>query len=401
MDTISNSKIKDTTDIGDNKFRYIFEQSPIAIEFYDATGKLVEANQACLDLLGVKNTEVIKGSDLFDKPNLPKQAIIDVKDGKSVIFEFEFDFDRVKGEKLYDTSRLGICYLECFIHPIKNENGTPIGYIANTTEITVRKQNEISLEKRAKELQKINDTKDKLFSTIAHDLKSPFNAILGFSDLMLNNFHSLEDKTLHKGLTTIKSASTHGHQLLENLLIWARNQSGRNTFNPEVLSIRAQIDQALKLTEGFAIKKDIHISVNCRKKYPVYADKYMIGIVLTNLISNAIKYSYNGGKVKVTASENNDFVEISVSDFGTGIHQNILESLFEIDKRKNTLGTADEQGTGMGLIICKDFLEKHDSHFKVESFPGEGSKFTFSLPIYAISKPVLFTKSTSGELSEL
>lgn len=384
-----NSKIKVTnTDICDDIFKYIFEQSTIAIEFYDATGKLVEANKACIDLFGVKNSDVMKVSNLFDKPNLTKQAIIDVKSGKHVKYEFEFDFDRVKVEKLYDTSRLGICYLECFIHPINNENGTPIGYIANTTEITASKYTEIRLEERVKELQKINDTKDKLLSIIAHDLKSPFNAILGFSDLMLSNISSLDDKTLHKGLATIKSASTHGHQLLENLMIWAQNQSCQNTFNPEVLSIRTQIEQAVKLTECSAIKKDIRISINSRKKMNVYADKYMIEIVLTNLIFNAIKYSYKGGKVKVSASENNHFIEISVSDFGAGIHQNILKSLFEIDKRNNTLGTADEQGTGMGLIICKDFLEKHESHFKIETSPGEGSKFSFRLPIYEKQQPI-------------
>lgn len=370
------------------KYMRIFEQSPIAIELYDENGKLVNANQSCLDLFGIENADVIKGFDLFADPNLPPQAIIDVQAGKSVKYEFAFDFDRVKEKKLYDTSREGICYMECYINPINNEEGDPTGYIVHVTEITERKQAEILLKKQATELQYLNVTKDKFFSIIAHDLKNPFNAIIGFSDLMLKNFSSLDDQTLHKGLTTIESAATHAYKLLENLLIWSRNQIGRNTYNPEILNLKTRIEEVIKMAEGSAINKDIRVTTNIRKNYPVFADKNMIDTVLRNLISNAIKYTHKGGKVKVSATSNNNKVEISVADNGIGISPDKLSAIFEIDKRTNTLGTADEQGTGLGLILCKDFLDKHDGQIWVESSPGKGSKFIFSLPIYEKQKPV-------------
>lgn len=389
MGSISNKKIRVLNpNIENKKYHHIFEQSPIAIELYDYTGKLVDANQAFLDLFGVKNTEVVKGFNLFTDMNLPQQAINDVQAGKSVKYEFAFDFDHVKEKKLYDTSRVGTCYLECYINPINNKKGETAGYIAHITEITDRKQAETLLKKQANELQYLNVAKDEFLSLIAHDLKNPFNAIIGFSDLMLNNFSSLDDQTLHKGLTTIKNASTHAYKLLENLLIWSRNQSGRNTFNPEVLNLKTRIAEVLKLAEGSANNKDIHLTANIRKNYPVYFDKNMIDTILTNLISNAIKYSYKGGKVKVSATHNNNSVEISVSDNGIGISPDIINAIFEIDKRANTPGTADEQGTGLGLILCKDFLTKHDGQIRVESSQGKGSRFTFSLPLFEKQKPV-------------
>ncbi len=374
--------------IENRKFKFIFEQSPIAIELYDTFGKLVDANQACLDLFGINNIGLVRDFDLFADPNLPQQAIIDVQAGKSVKYEFAFDFDRVKEKKLYDTSREGKCYLECYINPINNEKGEPTGYISHITEITDRRISEILLKKQAQELEHLNHTKDKFFSIIAHDLRNPFNAIIGFSDLMLKNFNSLDDQTLHKGLTTIESASTHAYKLLENLLIWSRNQTGVSTFNPELLNINTYIEKNIKLAEGLAIKKEIALKANISKNCLVFADKNMIDIILKNLISNAIKYSHKGDKVKISATNKDGKVEISVSDKGIGIPEDKLTAIFEIDKKTNTLGTADEQGTGLGLIICKDFLSKHNSQIRVESYLGKGSKFSFSLPLYEKPKTV-------------
>ena len=366
----------------DKLYFNIFEQSPIAIELYDAKGKLIDANRSCLDLFGVKNIDVIKGFSLCTDPNLTQQSIIDMKAGKSVKYELKFDFELVKEKKLYETSREGTCYLECYINPTSNKKGELKGFILHIIEITDRKLAEILLKKQTKELQDINAAKDKFFSIIGHDLKNPFSAIVGFSELLLKNIGSVDDKMLHKGLTTIESAAVHAYKLLENLLEWAQHQTGQKKFAPEVVNLKTSVLEIIKTYKITALNKNIRITTNIRKNLPVLADKNMLDTILRNLVSNAIKYSHNGGKVNVSASNNNNNIEISISDNGIGIPQEKLSAIFEIDKKTSTLGTAHEQGTGLGLILCKDFMDRHDGELWVESSPGQGSKFTFRLPLH-------------------
>ncbi|HCY43769.1 MAG TPA: hypothetical protein DHV48_20940 [Prolixibacteraceae bacterium] len=365
-----------------SRYLHIFEQSPIAIELYNFSGRLVDANRACFNLFGVENTEELNGFNLFDDPNLPPQMLADLKAGKSVRHEFLFDFDLVKEKKLYTTSRNGKCYLDCFINPINNADQVPEGYTVYVMEITDRKNAEILLEEKSDELYKLNFNKDKFFSIIAHDLKNPFSAIIGFSDLMLKNFNSLDDETLLKGLNTIESAAKHAYKLLENLLIWSRTQTGRIKFNPEILNLKTQIEKIIRESENSAISKDIRLSSSIRKNHMVFADKEMIETILQNLITNAIKFSNRGGKVRISASTNNNNVEVTVSDSGVGIVSDHLKNIFEIDTRTNTADTDNEFGTGLGLVLCKDFLIRHGGRIWVESIQGKGSRFTFTLPLY-------------------
>ncbi len=364
------------------KYMNIFRPSPIATKLYDASGKLVDANPACLDLFGVKKQENFRNFNLFTDQNLPLQAITDIQSGKSGKYESLFDFDLIKEKNSLETTKEGKCYFEYCVNPIREENKLLTGYIVFVTKITDRKHAEILLEKQTKELKELNATKDKFLSIIAHDLRNPFGAIIGFADLMLKNFTEMDDETLHKGLTTIESAASQAYKLLENLLIWSRNQTGLYKFKPEVINLNNRITQVLKMAEGNATIKDIRLSSNISENYFVYSDKEMIDTVLRNLISNAIKYTRNGGKVKIMAKTNTNNVEITVSDNGVGIQPDKLTAIFEIDKRTNTNGTANEEGTGLGLIICKDFLARNGGQIWVESTPDKGSKFTFSLPTY-------------------
>lgn len=251
-------------------------------------------------------------------------------------------------------------------------------------DISERKKTELLLEKQTAELQKINSTKDKFFSIIAHDLKSPFNAIIGFSDLLLTNLNYLDEETLVKGLKTIESASTQAYKLLENLLLWAQNQTGHKHFNPERLHLKRQIAESVSLIENTAINKEIQLNVNIKSNYYVKADKNMLDTILRNLISNSIKFSVRGSKVSITAIDLNDEVHISVSDNGTGIPPEKISAIFEMDKRTNTVGTEKEQGTGLGLVLCKDFIDRLGGKIWVKSIPNNGSTFTFSLPLQQI-----------------
>jgi signal transduction histidine kinase len=249
------------------------------------------------------------------------------------------------------------------------------------TEITERKEAGLLLEKQAAELQKLNLTKDKFFSIIAHDLKSPFNAIMGFSELMLVNYDDLDDEIFIKGLKTMESAASHAYKLVENLLIWSKNQSKGKEFNPEWLDLNEHIHDSIKISEGAILNKELHVSFNPKKECSIFADRNMIDLVIRNLISNAIKFTNKKGKISVKVVVNKEEVSVSVSDNGVGIPENKLKTIFEIDKHKNTLGTENEQGTGLGLILCKDFIENHKGKIWVESTQGKGSKFTFTLPL--------------------
>ncbi|MDP2888988.1 MAG: PAS domain-containing sensor histidine kinase [Bacteroidota bacterium] len=368
--------------IDNKKYLHIFRQSPIATELYDANGKLADANPASLDLFGVEKPDDLANFNLFTDQNLPLQAITDMKAGIAGKYEFVFDFNLAKEKKLFETYKEGKYNVECCINPIIGENKIPTGYIVFVNKITDRKQAEILLEEQVEKLKELNVSKDKFLSIIAHDLRNPFGAIIGFSDLMLKNFTEIDDDTLHKGLKTIESAANQAYKLLENLLIWSRNQTGMYKFTPEVINMKDRIVQALKVAEGSASIKDIKLASDISRNYLVYADQDMIDTVLRNLISNAIKYTRKGGKVKVSAKTNTNNVEITVTDNGVGIPTNKQSEIFQIDKRTNTTGTEKEEGTGLGLIICKDFLARNGGQIWAESTLEMGSKFTFSLPTY-------------------
>lgn len=361
----------------------IFKQSPISIELYDKNGILLEVNQACVDLFGLNNSLEIRGFNLFSNPHLTPQGILDIKAGKPIKYELEYNFDLIRERNLYETTRQGKCYLECFINPTVDSNKEITGYIVHITEISERKKAEMLLAKQAKELQELNATKDKFMSIIAHDLRSPFNAIIGFSDLMVKNFHQLDEETFLKGLKIIESASSHAYKLLENLLIWARNQTGKSQFNPEILNLGQQVNEALKTIESTAVHKNITFSTSVNKSLQVFADRNMLDSIIRNLVTNAIKFSFKGKKIKISAVSSENEVCISVTDKGIGISPDRLAAIFEIDKHTNTSGTENELGSGLGLILCKDFVTRHNGKIWIESTLNKGTKVSFTLPLYS------------------
>lgn len=236
-----------------------------------------------------------------------------------------------------------------------------------------------ALEEQQKKLQELNATKDKFFSIIAHDLKSPFNSIIGFSSLMerygkAENFEKMKEFSRH-----IKAVSTQTFKLLENLLDWARSQTGNISFKPKELDAAALIQNAIELHSSCAKRKDIQISTEV-PPLRLFADENMLHTVLQNLLSNAIKYSPHGSKVSVEARDLGKNIMISVRDEGIGIGPEMLGHIFDIGENISSPGTDNEQGTGLGLIICKEFIAKHGGSIRVESEFGKGSNFIIILP---------------------
>lgn len=241
-----------------------------------------------------------------------------------------------------------------------------------------------SLEILNTELNELNATKDKFFSIIAHDVRSPFNAILGFSELLLENYQSMDDETRIETIKIMNESSQNLFLLLENLLNWSRAQRGVISFEPEYINCNKVITEIFKLLDGVAKTKEISLTNQVHDKNTlVFADRFMFDTILRNLIGNALKFTKRKGEIVIKTEIVKDYLIIEVADNGVGIPRERLSKLFRIDTNQSTKGTNDEKGTGLGLILVKDFVNLNGGKIWVESEEGKGSKFIFSLPLNA------------------
>jgi len=230
------------------------------------------------------------------------------------------------------------------------------------------------------ELKETNATKDKLFSIIAHDLKNPIGNISAISNLLSESIKNNEKETTDELLSMISSQTKESTALLETLFEWAKSQTGQFSFNPLSHHLKEIVAQVIEIHQPAAILKKITIESIIPDEVMVFADLNMLKTILRNLISNAIKFTYPGGLIQISAELKSNGTEIVVSDNGIGMDANALLSLFHIDNSNTTRGTADEKGTGLGLIICKEFIEKHGGNIKAESEKEKGTRFIFFLP---------------------
>lgn len=244
-------------------------------------------------------------------------------------------------------------------------------------QLNVQKE---ELEKISEELKKLNKTKDKFFSIIAHDLRNPFNSIIGFSDLLANNYDSFDDNEKKEMLFNIKDSSLIAHELLENLLQWSRSQSGTMQVSPEDIDLNEIALENVGLLRHTSQFKEVFLHSEIHSNTMAYADLKMISTVIRNLMSNGIKFTPKGGEVKISAKKEKDFVKVSISDTGIGIKKESIEKLFRIDDSYKRAGTEGEEGSGLGLIVCKEFIEKNGGTIWVESEQGQGSRFIFTIP---------------------
>ncbi len=230
-----------------------------------------------------------------------------------------------------------------------------------------------------KELKQLNATKDKFFSIIAHDLKSPFQAFLNLNTFLIERFDRYSKEEIIELISEMGKTADNLFKLLENLLSWSRIQMGKMQFEPAVFPV----DQLVKMTTGFlqatAKTKDIRLISEVPEGISVYADPDMFNAVLRNLMSNAIKFTNPGGSVTITAREIDNQVELGVKDSGVGMGEDVYEKLFRIDSSYTTPGTANEKGTGLGLILCREMVEKHNGEIRVESEIDSGTTFFFRM----------------------
>ena len=250
------------------------------------------------------------------------------------------------------------------------------------SEISERKKAEDRISKFADELQEINISKDKFFSILAHDLKSPFHYLLGYSDLLKNEFETMNDEDRKKFISIIHSNSQRLYNLLENLLEWSRIQTGRIDFEMEVFDLGREVKQLCETVKASAIHKNIRLENKFSDQALVKADRNMIRSSFHNLLTNAIKYTPEGGSVSVEFNIEESNFEVSVNDSGVGMSPEVVAKLFRIDSSISKPGTNKEPGTGLGLILTKEFIEKNGGSLFVESVPDKGSRFRITLPVY-------------------
>jgi signal transduction histidine kinase len=250
---------------------------------------------------------------------------------------------------------------------------------SKVTRILQREQ----IIRQNKALLEANAQKDKFFSIIAHDLINPFNSILGFSDLLINQIKEKDYDAVEEYAKIIRQSTTSAMDLLMNLMEWSRAHTGKMEFKPEDIELKWVLKESEHLFAGALMQKKIDLTLNIPEDTVVYADKNMIRTILRNLISNAIKFTNCNGHIEVTVLKSLQEFLISVSDNGVGIPKESLDMLFRIDQNNSTRGTQNESGTGLGLILCRELIEKHNGRIWCESEPGKGSIFYFSLPYHA------------------
>ena len=262
----------------------------------------------------------------------------------------------------------------------KDNTNKPIKFIGVNMDISESKKAELALKENEIKLRQLNADKDRFISILGHDLKNPFNNILGFSEILTDEIESLNKDEINDIAKNINKSAQITNKLLENILMWARIQQGKIPFKPQNLSFRDICRDTLDVFNPNANVKGITINYSATDKINVFADIDMLKTVLRNLVSNSIKFTNNGGAIKISAKQTHSEITISVSDNGIGIESDDLTKLFDISQVLTTTGTAKETGTGLGLLLCKEFVEKHGGKIWVESEEGKGSDFKFTLP---------------------
>jgi PAS domain S-box-containing protein len=253
-------------------------------------------------------------------------------------------------------------------------------------QVIERKRNSEEIKRYTEELKQSNNTKDKFFSIIAHDLKNPFITLLGFSELLLSDYADLSDDERIYYIQEMKKSADISHNLLQNLLQWSRSQTGRIEFNPHDVDLLKLVSGIIELLKATAEKKEINMTYNISPGLFVVADEDMLNTIIRNLLTNSLKFTRKGGLVSVEAELNGNYVNISVKDTGVGMCDKVRQNLFRMDVSQSTFGTDNEAGTGLGLLLCKEFIEKHGGKITVQSELDKGSIFKFNLGLGNITK---------------
>jgi PAS domain S-box-containing protein len=257
-------------------------------------------------------------------------------------------------------------------------------------DITARKNIEL-------ELKELNQTKDKFFSIIAHDLRTPFNAFLGLTEVMLEDMNKMSISEIQELAQMLNKSANNLYALLENLLEWAHLQRQKVELDIEHFNLLNSVTQSIKPSIDAAINKNISLVTNIDSSIELITDKNMLQAIIRNIVSNAVKYTNRGGRITITANQKSTSIEINIQDNGIGMNQTLLNKLFKIDEKIGRPGTEDEPTTGLGLLLCKDYIEKLKGNISVESEENKGTIFHLSFPLETGNQSLFIKKDKKAQ----
>jgi PAS domain S-box-containing protein len=375
-DITEQKKVESALQQSEEKFRRLTELSPAAI-CIQTNDKFLWANPSWSEISGYSLEDTLKmGPWDIIHPDMKEQTK-------------KYSENRLSGKNAPSRYELKVLtkdkevkWIDIVLSVIDYEGET--ASLAVSTDITKRKLIEEALIKSEDNLKTINAQKDKFFSIISHDLRSPIGNIVQLSEMLKAEYKSMSEDDIELFINNLYSVSNNTYKLLENLLIWSTSSLGKYDIKSELINIISVVNDTVKLNLESANLKNIIINTDIKKELFAFADKNSILTILRNLISNAIKFTNRGGNIDINAIERkrnktNRYIEISVKDTGIGIPNEKLDKLFKIDESFTTLGTEKEKGTGLGLVLCKELINKNNGNIWVESEIGKGSTFYFTL----------------------
>ena len=385
----------------EERFETLAEHSKVITWEIDENGLYTYISDVCRTVLGYNPEEIIGKKHFYDlHPEEGREAF------KSEVFVFLMQKKLVRGHiNALENKEGNVVWVSTNALPTFFSDGKLMGCRGTDTDITERKEAEDQIKQKNEELRELNSEKDKFFSIIAHDLRGPFNGFLGLTDIFASELSTMNLDDIQHLAQLLKESANNLYRFLENLLEWSQMNRGLKTANRKQLLIKNIINDNILLIKNHAANKEIKISTDVQEDMTVFADKYMLETVLRNLLSNAVKYTKKGGSITVSARNTTDkLIEVSVTDTGIGMNKEMIHDLFRIDAKTSRKGTDGESSTGLGLLICREFIEKNEGILTVDSKEGKGSTFRVSLPSceeIPTTESLKPEKNNEGKLSNL
>jgi PAS domain S-box-containing protein len=362
------------------KFREIIQQTNDGIVVFNEHKEIVIWNKGAENLFGIGaeeklNTSIVDQQFEFAPVHLKNREMIDRTISGLINFQIPELFNKPMEDEVLDPVSGKIKTIESILFPIELPGYNLFGAIFRDVSDRVKYE---------KQLVQINASKDRFIQVLAHDLRNPFNALLGFTELLLNNLSKYDMTVIEHQLNIQKKIIQNTYELLENLLLWSKSQLGMLKFEPQEIVLRELCDETINSLKGIAAVKNVSVIFFEPDKTVFTGDLDMLRIVMNNLLTNAIKFSKPGGRIKIYPEEKDHFLIITVSDKGIGMSDEARAKLWNPAMPFSTKGTGEEKGTGLGLLICKDLVEMHQGYIWAESKPGKGSDFKIALPLMPV-----------------